>query len=235
MKKLILWTALLLTGLMSACKDSDSLNPVFISNAAFELATDGWVADFSGYSTDSDSVALQRTALRSRLPFGLDTSQYAFLVQAAPNSNDQLFMYLKKVVTGFNPNVVYNISFEVTVGTAYPSGAAGPGGVSGSNMFLKAGASQTEPNKVLRNTIYEFNLDKGIPSQEGPAAIILGDATNGSGNSAYRLSTKTGSKSISVRPNANGEIWLFVGMDSGAVGLNTVFYDRIKVFLVAQQ
>ena len=233
MKKWILFSALSLAGLMSACNDDDSLNPVFISDSAFETGTDGWVAEFAEYATTTDSLTLRMLALRSRLPTGLDTSKYAYLVEAS-NGSDDMFMYLKKKLTGFNANQVYNISFEVTIGTNYPEGGIGAGGAPGGSMFLKAGASGIQPARTLVDSVYEFNLDKGAQSEEGVDAVIIGDATNGTPQNTFRLVQKSNTKPFAVKANANGEIWLFVGVDSGYEGINTVYYDRIKALITAQ-
>ncbi|MCF0039550.1 hypothetical protein [Dyadobacter fanqingshengii] len=234
MKKWILFSALSLTGLMSACNDDDSLNPVFISDSAFETAADGWVAQFSEYSTETDSTTFEMSASRTRLPFGLDTSKYAYRMQSH-NRADDMFMYLKKKVTGFDPNKIYNVTFEVTLGTNYPENSVGIGGSPGSSVYLKAGASSVQPTRQIKDKMYEFNLDKGAQSQEGADAIILGNVSNGDDKTVYKLAQKnSGSKTIAVKPNEAGEIWLFVGTDSGFEGLTILYYDRIKVFLTAQ-
>lgn len=234
MKKWILFSAFSLAGLVSGCNDDDSLNPVFISDSAFETAVDGWVAQFSEYSTETDSTTFEMSASRTRLPFGLDTSKYAYRMQSH-NRADDMFMYLKKKVTGFDTNKVYNVTFEVTLGTNYPENSVGIGGSPGSSVYLKAGASNVQPTRQIKDKMYEFNLDKGAQSQEGADAIILGNVSNGDDKTVYKLVQKnSGSKTISVKPNEAGEIWLFVGTDSGFEGLTVLYYDRIKVFLTAQ-
>jgi hypothetical protein len=234
MKKWILGAALSLAGLMSACNDDDSMNPVLVSDSAFETGADGWVAEFAEYATNTDSTIFALSAGRSRLPTGLDTSKYAYRVQGH-NRSDDMFMYLKKKVTGFNPNQVYNVSFEVTLGTNYPENSVGIGGSPGSSVYLKGGASSVQPARKLVNKFYEFNLDKGQQSQDGADAINLGNVSNGAETATYKLVQKTsGNKTLSVKANEAGEIWLFVGSDSGFEGLTTLYYDRIRVFLVAQ-
>ncbi|MCE7066815.1 hypothetical protein [Dyadobacter sp. CY326] len=234
MKQWMLWTALSLTGLMSGCNDDDSLDPVFVSDSAFETGTDGWVAQFSDYSTETDSTTFEMSAGRARLPKAIDSTKYAYRMESH-NRSDDMFMYLKKKVTGFNPNQTYNISFEITLGTQYPENSVGIGGSPGSSVYLKAGASPTQPNRVVKDKMYQFNLDKGHQSQEGADAIVLGNVSNGEATAAYKLVQKnSGSKTLTVKANEAGEIWLFVGTDSGFEGLTTLYYDRIRVFLDPQ-
>ena len=233
MKHWILFSALSLAAFMSACNDDDSLDPVFISDSPFETGTDGWVAEFADYATTTDSLTLQMLAVRSRLPMGLDTSKYAYLVQAS-NGSDDMFMYLKKKLTGFNANQAYNISFEVTIGTNYPEEGIGAGGAPGGSMFLKAGASGIQPARKLVNEFYHFNLDKGAQSEEGVDAVIIGDATNGTSQNSFKLVRKSTTKPFVAKANEKGEIWLFVGVDSGYEGINTVYYDRITASISPQ-
>lgn len=234
MKKWILFSALSLAGLMSACNDDDSLNPVFISDSAFETGTDGWVAEFAEYETVTDSTTLELAAGRSRLPTGLDTSKYAYRIQGH-NRSDDMFMYLKKKLTGFNPNQTYAISYEITLGTNYPENSVGIGGSPGSSVYLKAGASPIQPSRQLKNKVYEFNLDKGAQSQDGADAITLGNVSNGIETAAYKLVQKnTSNKTLVVKANEAGEIWLFVGTDSGFEGLSVLYYDRIRAFITPQ-
>jgi hypothetical protein len=79
-------------------------------------------------------------------------------------------------------------------------------------------------------------LDKGQQSQSGADAIVLGDVSNGREDSEYALVKRTNSdKPFTVKANAQGEIWLFVGTDSGYEGLTVLYYDRIKVTITEQQ
>lgn len=234
MKKWMLWTALSLAGLMSACNDDDSLNPVFISDSAFETTTDGWAAEFAEYSAETDSTTFELSAARTRLPTGLDTSKYAYRVEGH-NRSDDMFMYLKKKLTGFNPNQTYNVSFEITLGTNYTENSMGIGGSPGSSVYLKAGASATQPARQLKNKFYEFNLDKGQQAQDGADAVNLGNVSNGAETATYKLVQKAnGGKPFVVKANEAGEIWVYVGSDSGFEGLTTLYYDRIRVFLTPQ-
>lgn len=233
MKKCITWVSLAIAGMLFSCND-DKLNAITIVDSAFQTGTDGWTAQFSEYSTTTDSVSLEMQAGRARLPTGLDTTKYAFRIQGH-NRSDDMFMYLKKKVTGFIPNQNYSVTFEMDLGTQYPENSLGTGGSPGSSVYLKAGAVATEPNRKLVDKVYHFTLDKGQQSESGKDAVLLGNVSNGVDQTIYKLVRRSNlDKPINIKANAQGEIWLFVGTDSGFEGLTVLYYDHIRVTIIEQ-
>lgn len=71
------------------------------------------------------------------------------------------------------------------------------------------------------------NFDHGGQAQEGANTLNLGDFAHGGGtceNGVYQLATLfTGGRSVTVRTNASGELWLIVGTDSGFEGLTKIY------------
>ncbi|MEO6285049.1 MAG: hypothetical protein ABIN80_16045 [Dyadobacter sp.] len=234
MKKWMVWTSLSLAAMLAGCND-DGLDAITTVDSNFETGTDNWVAEFAEYDTTTVDSTLTMKFAQTRLPTGLDTSQHAFRIQST-NRSDDMFMYLKKKVTGFVPNATYLVQFDINLATNYPANSIGVGGSPGSSVYFKVGASGAEPARKLQKTFYQFTLDKGQQSQGGVDAIVLGDVANGREDSKYALIKKTNSdKPFTIKANANGEIWLFVGTDSGYEGLTVLYYDRIKVTITEQQ
>ncbi|QRR01705.1 hypothetical protein [Dyadobacter sandarakinus] len=234
MRKWLLYAGMVITLFVSGCNDNGNINTTTIIDANFQTGVDGWTPGFSEFSTDTDSATLQTAAGVARLPKGLDTTQYAMRMQAQ-NGSDDMFMFLKKKVSGFVPNQTYNINIELTLGTQYPAASMGTGGSPGSSVYLKAGASPIEPVVKLDKGFYHFSLDKGQQSQAGKDAVLLGDVANGEEDFVYRLVQRSNAgKPISVKANAAGEIWFFVGTDSGFEGLSIFYYDRIRITATEQ-
>jgi hypothetical protein len=233
MKKCITWVSLVITGMLFSC-DNDKLNAITIVDSAFQTGTDGWKAEFAEYSTATDSTTLEMPAGRTRLPTGLDTTKYAFRMQSN-NRSDDMFMYIKKKVSGFIPNQNYSVTFEMDLGTQYPENSLGAGGSPGSSVYLKAGAVATEPTRKLEDGFYHFTLDKGQQSESGKDAVLLGNVSNGTDQPTYKLVRRSNAdKPINIRANAQGEIWLFVGSDSGFEGLTVLYYDHIRATFLEQ-
>ena len=235
MKKWMMLAGLAITGFLSACDNEEKLNAVIIVDSAFETAADGWSPGFSDYSAETDSTTFEMKAERTTLAAGMDTTKYGFMMQGH-NHSDDMFMYLKKKVSGFIPNQTYNVVFNVSFGTQYPENSFGIGGSPGSSVYLKAGASPTEPARKLENKMYTFNLDKGAQSQVGKDAVLLGNVSNGADTYGYKLVERSNTDNpFTVRANAQGEIWLYIGTDSGYEGLSVFYYDRITATITEQQ
>ena len=234
MNKWMVLMALTVTTGLSSCND-DKLNAVTIVDSEFESAEDNWAGDFAEYSTVTGDSSLEMAFGRSRLPGVLDSTKYALRIQGH-NRSDDMFMFLKKKVTGLVPNQNYTVVFDINLGTSYPENSVGTGGSPGSSVYLKAGASPNEPVKKLVDKFYTFNIDKGQQSNEGKEMVVLGNVANGLETFDYQLVSRSNSgKPVTVTADANGDIWLCVGTDSGFEGLTVLFYDKIKATITAVQ
>lgn len=235
MKKWMMLAGLAITGILTACDNEDKLNAIVKVDSAFETGADGWTPGFTDYSSETDSATFELKAERRRLASGLDTTKYGFMMQGH-NHSDDMFMYLKKKVSGFVPNQTYSVVFIVTLGTQYPESGIGAGGSPGGSVYLKAGASPIEPARKVEGKLYTFNLDKGAQSEIGKDAVLLGNVSNGADTYVYKLVERSNAdKPFTVKANAQGEIWLYVGTDSGFEGLSIFYYDRITATLTEQQ
>jgi len=140
-----------------------------------------------------------------------------------------MFMYLRKKVSGLVPNRNYVVSYDINLGTSYGNSGIGAGGSQGTSGYLKAGASPIEPVPTLVNGFYTVNIDKGIQSESGKEMVVLGNVANGLDTDKYALVSRSNRDNpVPVKANANGEIWLCVGTDSGSEGLTVLYYDKIK-------
>ncbi|NIJ52037.1 hypothetical protein [Dyadobacter arcticus] len=226
MRKWINFAGLMLAIGITSCND-DGLDAITTVDSNFETGLDGWSAEFADYSTETDTAILDFASGQALLPTGLDTTQHAYAIQSM-NRSDDVFMFLKKRIKGLVPNGTYSVVFDLTLGTNYPENSFGIGGSPGSSVYLKAGASGIEPGVKLVNKFYEFTLDKGQQSEQGEDALVLGNVANEREDAKYALVKRTNAdKPFTVKANAQGEVWLFVGTDSGYEGLTLLYYDRI--------
>lgn len=223
LKKNLLLVALLAVASLWGCND-DSLDAIITVDSNFEIALDGWDAEFSGYSSTADSTYLDTLAARARLPLGLDTTRYAFRVFAR-NTKENMFNYVKKKVTGFTPNGTYELVFDIDLGTNYPETAATS---PASTVTLKAGASGSEPVRKLVNKIYTFNLDKGAGSQAGKDVVLTGSVASGRTDTRYAtVRHSNAGQPFKITANNAGELWFFVGTESTYRDSTVFYYDRI--------
>ena len=152
------------------------------------------------------------------------------LMQTGNNHSDDLFMFIKKKVTGLEPNKTYSLAFTVEFATNAPEGSIGIGGSPASSVYIKAGASTAEPEKELDDdNYYRMNIDKGNQASGGANMLVLGDFSNGTENEIYTLVTLTSEESITVETDDMGEAWIILGTDSGFEATTTIYYTTIKV------
>jgi hypothetical protein len=217
--------------LFSACNTpDDAVVPSDLPyESYFQTGTDGWTADIVDYSTAQDSI-MEFKFERSKLPAPLDTTRQSLMLSSM-NRSDDAFMYVTKKLSGLLPNTSYSLVFDIELASQYPSNSIGIGGSPGGSVYLKAGGVSFEPKKVLKDGHYTLeNVDKGNQLQDGENLKLLGNIGTGSDTEGYQLITRTNADApVTVRTDANGELWLIVGTDSGFEGLTTLYYSKINV------
>ncbi len=228
--------AVLIIGfIFSSCKKTAN-NPPSLGKTIFDNFTSGvdnWTGDFADYPNDPIMVPLYQLQLsHSNLPIPLNTSDWA-LRQSGKNHSDDLFMFIKKKVTGLTPDKNYTVDFKVEIATNAASNMIGIGGAPGEGVKIKAGAISVEPIKVLNTTEkwYRMNIDKGNQSIGGIDMIVIGDFSNGTDQNIYKIKQLTTTSPLNVRANQQGEIWLVIGTDSGFEGTTTIYYNFIQVVI----
>lgn len=207
----------------------------------FQFGAQGWTAGFAdyppnigtGYELDAGIRPMPRKL--TRMP------RNGFYVQGHNRSAD-LFMFLKRRLAredGVVAKRAYRVEYVITLASNAASNCVGIGGAPGESVFLKAGASLIEPLAVLQpNGYLRMNVDKGNQSQSGAAASVAGNTANGIPceqafpTLPFALIQRSHQHPNSVTANANGELWLLVGTDSGFEGLTRLYYQSIRVRLI---
>lgn len=229
--KIIFYLLLSSLHFLSCEKESNGEKNISV-NDDFESGNDGWMAGFADYSTAMDSASLKFVSGVSNLPAPLDTAKKGFTIGAS-NISDDLFMYLKKQVTGLAPNKSYSFNFQLDIASDAPSNFFGIGGPPGEAVVVKVGASPAEPSTVLVNDFYEVNIDKGGNSDGGADMIVVGNVANGLDSIEYKMINRQGQ--FTATTDSSGNIWLIVGTESGFEGRTVLYYDRITVTVSRQR
>jgi hypothetical protein len=231
MKKYLMWAKLVLLLGLYACSSEkrNDVDPIRTMNSEFETGTEGWIGDYALYNqSDSSNVAFVME--KDSLPSAIDSLKFSLRMEGI-NPGDSIFLFMKKKVPGLNPEKTYKVSFDITIGTNYPNL---PDAV-GKHINLKAGASPNEPVKILANKYYTVSIKKGLWNVDGAEMAILGDVVNATGRAVYQLANRnSSSKDITVKPDADGTIWLCVGEDINYTGKTVLYYDSINITLTEQ-
>lgn len=199
----------------------------------FDTNDEGWIAGYSDYPADlsaGDSLYLYEMSYGySPLPEKIMPEQSGFRLRGH-NRSDDLFMFIKKKITGLEPATSYNIRFKIELASNAPANAIGIGGAPGEGVTLKAGATSKEPvNMVVDGNWYQLNADKGNQTNGGTDAVVLGNIAVSDTTTAYTLITRENKSPLNAKTDINGDIWVFAGTDSGFEGLTEVYYTEIEI------
>ncbi len=210
---------------ISCKKDEPLLTPISFD---FSKQHHSWVAGFADYSDTYDDLDLK--AEMAPLPASLNPSgkTTGFKVEGK-NSPGDLFMFIKRKMTGLDPNQTYSITANIQFASDAPKGAIGIGGAPGEAVFLKAGAVAFEP-KVSKNAqgTYVINVDKGNQGQSGKNMKIIGNVAKADDKPGY-VSLVRKAEKMTVKTNTDGECWIIIGTDSGYEGLTRLYYQKIDL------
>lgn len=231
MKKWMVYGCIILATIsVWACNKEEIVSTVNVESN-FETGLDGWSVDLAEYNTSMDSSTIEFKYNVSKLLAPADTTKKGLRVQSH-NRSDDMFMSIKKKITGLDSTKIYEVFFSVDLGTSYHANSVGIGGSPASSVYLKVGASPKEPAKVVKDGFYTFNLDKGNQMEGGKELITIGDVANGLTEPGFRVVNRNNlNKPVGVKPNGKGEIWLCIGTDSGFEGLSVLYYDRVGVLI----
>jgi len=225
--------------LFCGCDLSSDENGILVFSESFDFSQSqgDWKVDFTDFpSGEEDSAFYELRFSYTNRPENLGANKKSMML-SGNNHSDDLFMFMKKKITNLTPNTDYAMVFEVELASNAPKGSVGIGGSPGESVYLKAGASATEPKKVIESNQYALNIDKGNQSTSGESTVVLGNIAVDFDTDEYTLITRNNASTYNnpfvAKSNSKGELWLFVGTDSGFEGTTTVYYTKINVVFSA--
>ncbi len=210
------------------CSDTSEIESV--SFGYDFTAGDGWYVGFADYPVN-DAASFELNNEHTALPVEV-TNPVPALMITGNNLNGDLFMYAKKKISGLKPQTTYELRFSLLFATNASNAAADTGGSPGADVYVKAGASFSEPGVYEDEGIYRMTIEKGNHSTGGEDAAVLG--TFGDSNPAddtdYRMRTiDNDSDPLSVTTDDLGVLWLIVGTDSEYIGTTTIYFYTLAL------
>ncbi len=216
-------------GLLAGCSDEDNDSSLPADGIiAIDFAEDpAWGYGQSDYSTSTAPVDVRFETLDLPAPFS-GRGLYA----AGTNESDDLFLYIKHRVHGFEPNQRYALSYSVTFLTSAPADCIGVGGAPGESVYFKAGASVVEPLTIEEDGEFRMNVDKGNQAATGVDALTIGDVAGTNtdcDNTAFEEKTLSSENPLDVTTDSEGALWLLLGTDSGYEARTEIYYRRAEI------
>lgn len=209
-------------------KDEDSPNAK-IFTYDFTTSQDAWIGGFSDHH-DTSTADYDLVFLLTTLPAPLNTSKNALKI-AGTNRSDDLFMFIKRKMTGLEPNKTYRIRFDVEFASNTPTNLVGVGG-SPDAVYMKAGATLYEPlsTYMAHENTYRMNIDHGNQSQDGADMYNIGTIGVARNTTQYTLISRNNkSRLFTITTDTNGEVWVIIGTDSGYESRTELYYNKITI------
>lgn len=196
---------------------------------SFDFTSGGdqaFTADFADYPP-ADAPIYELASGYEPLPPPLRNRGNALFI-GGTNRSDDLFMYWKRQIN-LQPDIRYQVRFEVEFATNAPTGCVGVGGAPGESVTIKLGASRAEPVSVLEGNFLRMNIDKGNQSNGGDDAIAVGDFANsqncGEGVPRYELKTlSSDGRPFEMTTDSTGVGWVIMSTDSGFEARTEIYY-----------
>lgn len=197
----------------------------------FSIDDRQFVGGVSDFGVDQ-SQQHQFTFDNRPLPSPLNTQQNAQYLSGI-NPSDDLFMFMKRKITGLQPNTIYEVTFNVEFASIYPTNAIGVGGPPGEGVTMKAGLTQIEPDTMIINkggSYVSMNIDKGNQSIPGMDMDTIGHVGVSDTTTVYTLKTNDNIEHPFVfTSDPSGEGWFILGTDSGFEAQTSLYFTTITV------
>lgn len=222
---------LLLPLFLAGCNsdnESENHTPVeVVIDAEFSEGTSAWRHGFSDYPVADEEIYQLEGGVKA-----IPNSDSQGYMLAGMNRSDDLFMYIKRPVLGLVANTRYQVTAKIDLWSEVGDQCFGIGGSPGSAVYVKFGAVDKEP----KQDDYYMNIDLGHQSNGGADAkvmdnIIVHGLDCHGGTFGEKVVELTQESKFEVTSSENGEIWLFLGTDSGFEGYTQVYYESINVTL----
>jgi len=196
----------------------------------FASTTEGWAGDFSDYPPNI-GTGYDLTYRWSALPAEVGPGGGLFM--SGSNHSDDLFMYIKRQITGLAHGAEYVLDVSVTIDSNAPGTCGGIGGSPGESVFVKIGSVPFEPTASLNAAgRLILNLDKGNQSVGGVDMKVVGNISNTLTCPSPAYQSKTlNLVGFNASTASDGTLWIAIGTDSGFEGVTSLYYDRIAITL----
>ena len=199
----------------------------------FQQDNQGWTHGFADYPFDAE-IFYELDFQWLPLPNPLDTNQNSLFI-TGNNHSDDLFMFIKKHITGLSSNSFYDVTFDIQFASKYPTNAIGVGGAPGEGVTMKAGATLFEPDRIdgteqLGYPGWIMNLDKGNQVTGGEDMYVIGHVGVTDTTTVYALKSNNNfTNPFTVMADTSGAVWVCIGTDSGFESTTALYYNRIEI------
>lgn len=222
---------------LSGCLNSDEqTNPLLLSNSIFVDDAEGWEAQFSEYEPGlEDSLKLSFT--HDQFMATESIGNVTAVVQSGYATNSDLFMFIKRQISGFKPNTLYSIVFNLELFAQLNEDFNGDLADDNNGSFLKAAVYTIEPDTIVVDDsdhpgkkIVLTNFDKGDGRVSGPNMAFIGklEFTTPDEAPVLLIGTSEGDDLLGTA-DSEGKMWMMIGVDTNQPIYQSIFYSYILI------
>lgn len=216
-------------GLLLRANFVASAEPATPSTNSFDLRTScsDWQAGFADYPPGEETFYELASMCQTA---GTNLNRGFFI--AGNNHSDDLFMFIKHQIHGLKAATSYKVDGRVQFLSRAPRDCGGVGGSPGESVFVKFGASQQEPLSIVKDGMRRMNVDIGHQSNSGTNAVVIGNIATtltDCNNQAFESKEESTKSPVTVCSDAQGQLWIFVGTDSGFEGKSALIYTKVSI------
>ena len=218
----------MMTGCASLAKESDGANSVKFD---FEKDDAGFTPIYADYPY-SEGVEEFYEFQHNYGKIPIDGAGSGIFI-SGNNHSDDLFMGYVKALEGFVPAKTYHFSVSFKLATDVEGGLVGVGGAPGEGVTVKCGVTQTDPAALpVENgsiTYYRLNIVAGRQSNGGKDMVVVGNMAKAENNRPGEYEFKEFTAEFDTAANAQGEVYLVIGTDSGFEATTSYYLDDISI------
>jgi hypothetical protein len=231
---LILGSLLSLSGCLN--NGDESANPVLVSTTDFAEDAEGWEAQFSEYEPgleDSLKLSFEHDTFMADESIGEVTA----VVQSGYATNSDLFMYVKRQISGFKPNTDYKVIFTLQLIAQLNEDFSGDLSDDNNGSFLKVAAYTVEPDTMIVDDVDNpgkktviTNFDKGNNRTTGPNMSLIGKLEYSYIDEipTILIGSSKGDELLGTT-DSEGKMWMMVGVDTNEPIYQSIFYSFIGI------
>ncbi len=223
---------------LSGCLTSNDepSNPLLISRTVFAEDAEGWEAQFSEYEPGlEDSLKLSFT--HDKFMASESIGEVTAVVQSGYATNSDLYMFIKRQISGFKPNTSYSVVFTLELFAQLNEDFSGDLSEDDNGSFLKAAVYTEEPDTLIVDDVDHpgkkiviTNFDKGNDQTVGPNMALIGKLEHTSLNESPLLLIGTSEgDDLFGTTDSEGKMWMMIGVDTNQPLDQSIFYSFIGI------
>lgn len=228
-------TGLLL--MLSGCLNNDEVgNPLLVSTSVFAEDSEGWEAQFAEYEPGLED-SLQLSFTHDTIMATETIGEVTAVVQSGYATNSDLFMFIKRQISGFKPSTSYQVVYTLELLAQLNEDFNGDLSDVNNGSFLKASVYTEEPDTLIVDDIENpgkktvtTNFEKGEDRTTGPNMALIGKLEYSDINETPQVLIGSSKQDdIIGTSDSEGKMWMMIGVDTNQPIYQSIYYSFIGI------